>query len=107
MTLTAIGTIAELQLHSEGYHKLTIDTRCPVENEIKILRFNVSKINLLQNRITGEQFDIGTRVRVDYHLKDPGFPCLDELTPTDVYVCPICDNTIETSRLYENCMSYW
>ncbi len=92
MVFTALGTIEKLQLHEIGYHKLTVYSPCP---EIKILRFCVWKADLLQNKETGKEFEVGNKVRVVYHLDYLRFPCLDELSPVKSGDrCPICYNAL-------------
>ena len=99
MTLTALGTIEELQLLNKGYYKLVVST--PIPFETKILRFNVWDTKLL-NKSTGDQFDINEQVKVRYHLKEAKFPTLDELLPATIDSCPICHNAlpaIDTQRM--------
>ena len=93
MTLTALGTIEDLQFHDRGYHKLIVST--PLPYETKFLRFCVWKPNILLNKDTGEQFKVEDKVKIVYHLKDSGFPCLDEVIRINIDNCPICDNALE------------
>ncbi len=93
MTFTALGRIEKLQFQDKGYHKLTVYTPCP---EIKVLRFCVWNASLLQNKETGNKFEVGNKVKVVYHFKHSLFPCLDDLTPVkEGDSCPICNNTLD------------
>ena len=94
MTLSALGTIEDLQYHDKGYHKLIVST--PLPYETKLLRFCVWKTKLLQNKTTADRFKVGDKVKVAYHLKDSCFPCLDELEQTNFDNCPICDSALQT-----------
>ena len=99
MTLSALGTIEELQLLNKGYYKLVISN--PIPFQTKILRFNVWDTKLL-NKSTGQQFDINEQVEVRYHLKDTKFLTLDRLLPATIDSCPICHNAlpaIDTQRM--------
>ena len=100
MTLVSIGTIDKLQLHDNGYYKLTVYIPCP---ETKYLRFCVFKADLLQNKETGKEFQIGNKVRVIYHLvSKKRYPFLDELIPAKFDdCCPLCDSSLDEILLRE------
>ena len=100
MSLTALGTIEKLQYDGSGYHKLIVSA--PLPYETKVLRFCVWKANLLQNKATGEQFKLGDKVKLVYHLKDSRYPCLEEIEQTNFDNCPICGSAqeaIDTQRM--------
>ena len=100
MSLVSLGTIEKLQFNKNGYYYLVVYIPCPVET--KYLRFCVWDTNLLQNKETGKEFEVGNRVRVIYHFKDLRFPWLDDLIPARIDdCCPICDNTLEEITLKE------
>ncbi len=93
MTFIALGTIEKLQYHDKGYHKLTVYSPCP---ETRYLRFCVVKSDLLLNKETGRKFEIGTKVKVVYHVIKGGFPFLNELIPAKSGdCCPLCDKRLE------------
>ena len=100
MTLVSIGTIDKIQYHDKGYYKLTVYIPCPIET--KYLRFCILKEDLLQNKETGKQFQIGNKVRVIYHLIQKRYPFLDELISAKIDdCCPLCDSSLEEILLRE------
>ncbi len=73
---------------------MTLCAPCPFET--KVLRFNIWNSNLVHRKETGEQYKIGDQVRATYRLKESGFLCLDELSPTSIDSCPVCYNALES-----------
>ena len=88
---TTLGKIAELKDCDRGYSRLTLTINKPFET--KLLKFNVWKKNLLR-RESGENFEVGDEVSVNYHFKG-SFPTLDAMTLTPIDHCPICGNALE------------
>ena len=95
MTITSLGTIKHLQFNDHGYYSLVLYTTYnPVET--KHLRFCVVDVNLLQNKETGKEFEVGCKVRVVYHFNELLLPCLDELIPAgNDDTCPICGSILD------------
>ncbi len=100
MTLVSIGTIKKLRYHDEGYYTLTVYIPCPIET--KYLRFCVVKSDLLQNKETGKEFEVGNKVRAVYHFIKGRFLFLDELIPAKIDdSCPLCDKSLDEILMRE------
>ena len=93
MTLSALGTIEELQLQDKGYYKMILCAPAPFET--KVLRFNIWKADILKRKENGRKYEVGDQVRVAYHHNDAGYLCLDEISLTSIDSCPVCYNALE------------
>ena len=98
MTLVSIGIIEKIQYHDKGYYKLVLYIPCPIE--AKYLRFCVLKADLLRNKETGKEFQVGNKVKVVYHLLEKRYNFLDDLIPAKIDdCCPLCDKSLGESLL--------
>ena len=88
---TTLGKIAEIKDCDRGYSRLTLTINKPFET--KLLKFNVWKKNLFR-RESGENFEVGDEVSVNYHFKG-AFPTLDAMKLTPIDHCLICGNAME------------
>ena len=88
---TTLGKIAEIKNYDRGYSRLTLTINKPFET--KLLKFNVWKKNLFR-RESGENFEVGDEVSVNYHFKG-AFPTLDAMKLAPIDHCLICGNAME------------
>ena len=101
MIITAFGIVEELTKTKTGFMKLMVAVNTPFRTNT--LNFNVWKEELLQKNSSGDMFEKGDGVKLEYHDKDL-YHCLDRITLTEIENCPVCYSTLPATEVqHQNC----
>ena len=99
--MIAYGTIEEIVGSNsvKDYHMLSVLVDIPFKTEV--LKFHGWSTNLLHKNESGELFQKGDGVQLEYHCEDNRL-CLDKMDIAKIDNCPVCYSTVpatDTQRI--------